>query len=35
MTAQPRGRRRGTARPARDLVRALAVTAPKHRKDPS
>lgn len=32
---RPSGRRRGPRRTTRDLLRALAETAPKHRKDPS
>ena len=34
MTAQQRGRRRGTRRPGRDILRALADTRPaRHRKE--
>lgn len=33
--SRPSGRRRGARRIPRDIVHALAETAPKHRKDPS
>lgn len=31
-TPLPRGRRRGTPRWVRDLIRSLALTSPSHRK---